>query len=206
MEEAEAGFRHEWEKLDVERLRLFDWERHLGNRIQVVASRATEERARLEQECEVVRENVGRVIDREIAVISQEKAAARKEKEVELKERAARHTIDTAKAIAKMINDKQATLNHLEQDLSLREAAVKEEEDRLSALWTNLGAQTRALESQRQCQEEESQSLSQRLEAFKHREAEVEGLLADQHAGALRIAKWVDEASTALEPLGLSPI
>jgi hypothetical protein len=27
MEEAEAGFRREWEKLEAERLRLSDWER-----------------------------------------------------------------------------------------------------------------------------------------------------------------------------------
>jgi hypothetical protein len=45
MEEAEAGFQQEWEQLEVERDRLFDWERCLGDRIQVVASRATEERA-----------------------------------------------------------------------------------------------------------------------------------------------------------------
>jgi hypothetical protein len=112
MEEAEVGFRREWEKLEAERLRLSNWERQLGNRIQVVSSRAAEERARLEQEREVLREKMGRVIDREISVISREKAVARKEKEVELKERAARHTINTAKAMAKMIDDEQATLNH----------------------------------------------------------------------------------------------
>jgi hypothetical protein len=38
------------------------------------------------------------------------------------------------------------------------------------------------------------------------REAEVEGLLAEQRTGVQWIANWVDEASTALEPLGLSPI
>jgi hypothetical protein len=48
MEEAEAGFRWEWEKLEVERLRLSNWERQLGNRIQVVSSHATEERAKFE--------------------------------------------------------------------------------------------------------------------------------------------------------------
>jgi hypothetical protein len=52
MEEAEAGFRREWEKLEVEHLRLSNWEHQLGNRIQVVSSRAAEERARLEQERE----------------------------------------------------------------------------------------------------------------------------------------------------------
>jgi hypothetical protein len=52
-----------------------------------MSSRAAEERAQLEQEREVLREKLGRVIDREIAVISWEKAVARKEREVELKER-----------------------------------------------------------------------------------------------------------------------
>jgi hypothetical protein len=85
----------------------------------------------------------------------------RKEKEVELKERTARHTIDAAKAMAKMIDDEQAALNH-------QEAAVQEEA-RLSALRLDLEARTRALEDQRQCQEEESRSLSQRLEVLKHR-------------------------------------
>jgi hypothetical protein len=45
MEEVEAGFRLEWEELEAERLWLSDWERHLEDRIQVVASRATEEQA-----------------------------------------------------------------------------------------------------------------------------------------------------------------
>jgi hypothetical protein len=34
----------------------------------------------------------------------------------------------------------------------------------------------------------------------------VEGLLAEQRAGAQRIVNWVGEASTTLEPLELSPI
>jgi hypothetical protein len=108
--------------------------------------------------------------------------------------------------MAKTIDDEQAALNHREQDLSLLEAAAKEEEDRLSALWTDLEARIRALEGQRLRQEEESQSLSKRLEALKHREAEVEGLLAEQHTVVQRIVNWVGEASTGLEPLGLSPI
>jgi hypothetical protein len=192
MEEAEVGFRRECEKLEAERLRLSDWERCLGDRIQVVASRAVKEWAQLEREREVQREKMRRVIDREIAVISREQAAIRKEMEVELKERSARHTIDTAKAMAKAIDDKQATLNHQEQDLSHRETAVKEEEDRLSTLRAYL--------------EERNRSLAHRLEVLKHQEAEVEGLLAEQRARTQRIAKWVGEASATLEPLGLCPI
>jgi hypothetical protein len=34
----------------------------------------------------------------------------------------------------------------------------------------------------------------------------VEGFLVEQRAGVERIVKWVGEASTNLEPLGLSPI
>jgi hypothetical protein len=85
MEEAESGFRCEWEKLEVERLRLSDWERGLGDLIQVVASRTAEERAQLTQEREALHEKVRRTFDREVAVASREKAAAQKEKEVELK-------------------------------------------------------------------------------------------------------------------------
>jgi septal ring factor EnvC (AmiA/AmiB activator) len=86
------------------------------------------------------------------------------------------------------------------------EAVAKEEEDRLSTLRTDLEARTRALEGQRLRPKEESQSLSQRIEVLQHREAEVEGLLAEQRTGVQQIAKWVDEASTTLEPLGVSPI
>jgi hypothetical protein len=64
----------------------------------VVTSRTAEEQAQLEQEREALHEKIHRTFDRERAV-------ARKEKEVELKERAARHTIDTAKAMAKTIDD-----------------------------------------------------------------------------------------------------
>jgi hypothetical protein len=45
MEKVEAGFRREWEKLEAEHLRLSDWERRLGDCIQVVASRTAMERA-----------------------------------------------------------------------------------------------------------------------------------------------------------------
>jgi hypothetical protein len=205
MEEAEAGFQREWEKLEVEHLRLSDWERQLGNCIQVVSSRTTEERAKLEQECKALHEKIRRTFDWEVTVASRERAVARKEKEVELKEQTARHTIDTVKAMAKTIDDEQATLNHREHNLSLREVAVKEE-DHLSALRSDLEARARALEDQRLRQEEESRSLSQRLQVLEHREAEVEGLLAEQCTGVQRIAKWVGEESTTLEPLGLSLI
>jgi hypothetical protein len=47
-EEMEEGFWQEWEESEAERLRLSDWEPRLRDCIQVVASRAAEERAQLE--------------------------------------------------------------------------------------------------------------------------------------------------------------
>jgi hypothetical protein len=85
---------------------------------------------------------------------------------VELKERTARHTIDAAKTMVKMIDDEQAALNYREQELSRWEAAVTEE-DRFSALQTDLEARTRDLEV---------------------REAKVEGFLAEQHARLVKQA------------------
>jgi hypothetical protein len=127
---------------------------------------------------EVQREKMRRVIDREMAVATREKVVTRKEMEVELKERSACHTIDTTKAMAKKIDDERATLN-------LREVAIQDEEACLAALRSGLEARTRDLEEW---------------------EAEVEGFLAEQRTGVERIMKWVGEASTTLEPLGLSPI
>jgi hypothetical protein len=142
MEEAEASFRREWEKLEAERLQLFDWESRLGDCIQVVASRVAEEWAQLTQEHEVVHKKMCRVVSQEIMVITREKVAARKEMEVELKEWSDRHKIDTAKAMVKMIDDEQATLSQREHNLTLREVAAKEEEDRLSDLRTDLEVRT----------------------------------------------------------------
>jgi acylphosphatase len=109
MEEAEAGFQQEWEELEAERLRLSGWERRLGDRIQVVASCATGEQAQLERERDVQRDKMHRVIDREIAVTHWEKTATQKEAKVELKKQFARHTINAAKTMAKMIDDERAS-------------------------------------------------------------------------------------------------
>jgi hypothetical protein len=119
MEEAEAGFRQEWEELVAERLRLSNWECHLGDRIQVVASRAAEEWAQLERERKVQHKKMHRVIDREVAVVRREKAATQKEAAVELKEHFAHQSINAAKTIAKMIDDERAILKQ-------REVAVQE--------------------------------------------------------------------------------
>jgi hypothetical protein len=66
--EMEEGFWQEWEELEAERLRHSDWECHLRDHTQVVASRAAEERAQLERERDVQREKLRRVIDQEMVV------------------------------------------------------------------------------------------------------------------------------------------
>jgi hypothetical protein len=48
--------------------------------------------------------------------------------------------------------------------------------------------------------------MEARTRDLKVREAKVEEFLAEQRAGVERIVKWDGEASTSLEPLGLSPI
>jgi S-adenosylmethionine:diacylglycerol 3-amino-3-carboxypropyl transferase len=144
----------------------------------VVASRTAEEQAQLERERDVQCEKMRRVIDREIAVGRREKAATQKEVEVELMERTAHHTIDGAKAAARMIDDERAGLQQ-------REVAVQEKEARLATLQADLEARTRDLKEQ---------------------EAKVEGFLAEQSAGIKQVVKWVGEANTTLDTLGLSSI
>jgi hypothetical protein len=63
--------------------------------------------------------------------------------------------------------------------------AILEKEARLAALQTDLEAGTRDL---------------------KEWEANMEGFLTEQSAGIERVVKWVGEANTTLDTLGLSPI
>jgi hypothetical protein len=104
----------------------------------VVASRAAEERAQLERERDVQREKLRRVVDREMAVTRQEKAAILKDLEVEQKEQATHHTIDCAKAAAKMIDEERA-------DLRQPEVAVQEEKARLATRLVDMEVRARDL-------------------------------------------------------------
>jgi hypothetical protein len=63
--------------------------------------------------------------------------------------------------------------------------AIQEKEARLAALQMDMEARTQDLKEQ---------------------EAKVEGLLAEQSAGIERVVKWVGEANSTLDILGLSPI
>jgi hypothetical protein len=48
--------------------------------------------------------------------------------------------------------------------------------------------------------------LEARTRDLKEREAKVEGFLAEQRAGFERIVKWVGDANTTLDTLGISPL
>ncbi|XP_025815376.1 uncharacterized protein LOC112892417 [Panicum hallii] len=79
--ELEAGMRREWEKLEVERHRLSDWEVSLGDRINSVSARYAEERAKLVQGRELLQEELEQARVREVAALQQEKEARRRETE-----------------------------------------------------------------------------------------------------------------------------
>jgi hypothetical protein len=171
-----------------------------------VASRAAEERAQMERERDVQHEKMRRVINRDTAITRREKAMTLKEAEVEQKERAARHTIDGAKAAMKIIDDERAVLQQ-------REVAVREEKARLAARLADMEARSRDLKEQKVAIQEQEAHLAALLidmEAWtrdlKERETKVEGLLAEQIAGIERVVKWVGEANTTLDTLGISPI
>jgi hypothetical protein len=68
----------------------------------------------MERERDVQHEKMRRVINRDTAITRREKAMTLKEAEVEQKERAARHTIDSAKAAAKMIDEERSDLQQWE--------------------------------------------------------------------------------------------
>jgi hypothetical protein len=150
-----------------------------------VASRNAEERAQLGREHDVLREKLRRAIELEKAVARREKAAMLKEVEVDAKEQATRGIIDGAKEAAKMIDVERATLRR-------REVAVQEREDHLTTLQIDLEARI--------------QDLKEREAAVQEKEAKVEGLLAERSAWIERVVKWVGEANTSLDTLGLSPI
>jgi hypothetical protein len=120
-----------------------------------------------------------------MAVARREKAAILKDLEVEEKERAARHTIDYAKAAVKMVDEERA-------DLQQREVAVQEEKAYLATRLVDMEVRARA--------------LRERKVAVQEKEAKVEGLLAKQSAGIERVVKWVGEANNTLDTLRLSPI
>jgi hypothetical protein len=79
-EELEAGIRREWEKLEVEHLRLSDWEHRLGDRIKTVSARYARERAELVLERELLQEQLQKALDREAVATQRERAAAQREK------------------------------------------------------------------------------------------------------------------------------
>jgi hypothetical protein len=125
---------------------------------------------------------------------------------VEQKEQATRHTIDSAKAAAKMIDDEGA-------DLQQREVAVQEEKARLATRLVDMEVRTWDLREQEVAiQEKEGRlaalqtDMEARTQDLKEWEAKVDGLLAEQSARIEQVVKWVGEANSNLDNLGLSPI
>jgi hypothetical protein len=112
LDEVESGFRREWEKLEVERLRLSDWERRLGDRMKTVSSCHAKERAQLKQEHDDLQEQLQKVLEREAAAAQRERAAVRweamvieRELAMEERSRVALELTNHAKAALKLIEE-----------------------------------------------------------------------------------------------------
>jgi hypothetical protein len=112
LEETEAGFRREWEKLEAEALRLSDWERRLGDRIKTVSARYVGERVQLAQERDYLQEQLQKVLEREAAAAQRERAAVRWEAKVvewelaaEERSRVALELTNQAKAVMKLTKE-----------------------------------------------------------------------------------------------------
>jgi hypothetical protein len=132
LEETEAGFRREWEKLEAERLHLSNWERFLGDCIKTVSSRYSKEQLQevLEQEATAAqRERVA--VRREVMVI---------ERELAMEER--------SKVALELTNHGKATLELIEEQraaLAEREAAVVKGEASLAVHPEELATRTQGL-------------------------------------------------------------
>jgi chromosome segregation ATPase len=188
MEEIVVGLRQEWEELEAERLRLSNWERRLGDRIETVTSRHAEERAQLEQERDDLQEH----LQQEAVTAQWERVAVRREamvieRELAMEERSrvALELTNHAKAALKLIEEQCAALAE-------REAAVVKGEANLTVHREELATQT--------------QGLQEREASLQEREAKVEEFLAERSASIDRVVRWADEVNPSLDALGLSPI
>jgi hypothetical protein len=215
--ELEAGMRREWEKLETERQRLSDWEVRLGDRINTVSARYAKERAKLVLERELLREGLEEARDREAAALQREKAANRREKEAleaqivaeKLKE-AATARERAARELANGTREAFATAEAQRATLAEQVAAAAKKEEELAAREAEEVARLQELQKREEAVEEELaagyQRLQEREAALQEREAKVEELLAEQHAGANRLTRWVGAVNPLLEALGANPI
>jgi hypothetical protein len=216
-QELEAGMRREWEKLEAERQRLFDYEVRLGDRINTVSARYAGERAKLVAERELLREELEQARIREAAARQRELAATRQEAEAlqgliaverlkeaaASRERAARELADAAREAFAMAEAQQATLAD-------QAAAAAKKEEELAAREAEEVARLQGLQKREEAVEEElaagSRRLQEREAALQEREAKVEGLLAEQRAGTGQLTRWVNAVNPLLEELGADPI
>jgi hypothetical protein len=215
-QELEAGMRREWEKLEAERQRLFDWEVRLGGRINSVSARYAEERAKLVAGRELLREELEQARDREAAARQRELAATRREAEalqgliaVERLKEAAANRERAARELADAAREAFATAEAQQAALADQAAAATKKEEELAAREAEEVARLQELQKREEAVEEElaagNRRLQEREAALQQREAKVEGLLAEQRAGTGRLTRWVNAVNPLLEE-GANPI
>jgi DNA repair exonuclease SbcCD ATPase subunit len=216
-QELEAGMRREWEKLEAERHRLSDWEVRLGDRINSVSTRYTEERAKLVQGRELLQEELEQARIREAAALQREKEAARREAEalkglivVEERMEAVADRERTARELAAEVRRASAIIEAEKSTLADLAAAVAKREEGLAAREAEEVARLQELQKREEAVEDElaagTQRLQEREAALREREAKVEELLAERGASTDRITRWVGVVNPLLESLGANPI
>jgi hypothetical protein len=217
LQELEAGMGREWEKLETERHQLSDWEVRLGDRINAVSARYTEERAELVLGCELLREELEQARVLEAAALQREKAATRREAAAleglkameELKEAVADRE-RVARELAAQTRKVSAAVEAEKSDLADLAAVVAKREEGLAAREAEEVAQLQELQKREEAMEEElaagNRRLQEREAALQEKEAKVERLLVEQRAGSGRLTRWVGTVNPLLEALGANPI
>jgi DNA repair exonuclease SbcCD ATPase subunit len=140
LRETEAAILREWEVLETEHRCLGDWHTQLEERTKAVSCQFASERSELEQECEDLKEDLEKVVDREREVTREEKRLVKKKEHLDQREAVTTEFHEKLKAYNAMLEkqrDEQtaidAALQKLRQKLDDRASNLSLAEENLKA-------------------------------------------------------------------------
>jgi chromosome segregation ATPase len=145
LRETEAAILREWEALETEHQHLGDWCTQLEERTKVASCQFASERSELEQEREDLKEDLGKVFDREREVTREEKRLAKKKEHLDLREAVTTEFHDKLKTYNVMLEKQQdeqtateAALQKLRRELDDRARNISLAEENLKAMDASL--------------------------------------------------------------------
>jgi chromosome segregation ATPase len=145
LRETEAAILREWEALETEHQHLGDWCTQLEERTKVASCQFASERSELEQEREDLKEDLGKVFDREREVTREEKRLAKKKEHLDLREAVTTEFHDKLKTYNVMLEKQQdeqtateAALQKLQRELDDRARNISLAEENLKAMDASL--------------------------------------------------------------------